>query len=121
MRQRFQVFTFRDPGGNEVFKLMEVGELERRLSGGAIVENGVKLRLDSKHTRSSAGIAQWPMTSLAAGCHPSQVRKFEQDSVDKGVPTRFNARGDAIFESRSHRRNYLRAYGMHDKDACYGD
>lgn len=124
MRMVWREYFFVDPKGKTVSIVMEAGELERRLSGGSITHNGQKMRLKegaNPTIRPRHGIAEWPMRSVGAGCHPKQISKMEADSRKKGVPTRFASNGDAIFESRSHRRNYLRAYGMHDRDGGYGD
>jgi hypothetical protein len=59
----------------------------------------------------------WPLRSDACGCHPSQVAQFESDATRKGVPTEFDKKtGEAIFRDKSHRRNYLKAFGYHDRN-----
>lgn len=55
--------------------------------------------------------------SDAAGCHPSQASEFEADARKRGVPTEFDRNtGVARFRSRKHQRQYLKAYGMINRD-----
>ncbi len=64
----------------------------------------------------------WPIESDAAGVHPDQVNEAIAHAVNKGVPTEFNRQtGNPIFRSRKHRNDFLRAHGMRDCDAGYGD
>ena len=64
----------------------------------------------------------WPMKSDAAGVHPADAPKAEAASAKSGVPTEYDRKtGQAIFRDRNHRRNFLRANGMHDKNGGYGD
>ena len=53
--------------------------------------------------------------------HPSQVAEAEADAKAKGVPTSFLGDGRPVFTSRGHRREYLKAYGVHDNQGGYGD
>jgi predicted nucleic acid-binding Zn ribbon protein len=71
------------------------------------------------HTQHHAG--NWPMKSLAAGVHPSQVNEAVAQSRTLGVPTEFTSGGDAIFTSARHRKRYCEAVGLHANDAGYGD
>lgn len=63
----------------------------------------------------------WPLLSNSMGVLPEQIPEAVQDAKNRGVPTQFDPEGPAIFENRSHRRKFLKAYEAHDKDACYGD
>ena len=112
--------------GERTSIFMTISEMERRSKADmSIVLEGVKWERDlaSEHCgNGSTGCAVWPMKSDAAGVHPGQVNEFRSDSMKKGVPTDFDTEtGQAIFKSRSHRANYLKAYGMHDKSGGYGD
>ena len=49
------------------------------------------------------------------------MKEAQEDSVKKGVPTRFTKDGRPILESRQQRNAYLKAYGFFDQDAGYGD
>lgn len=120
---RLKLFLCEDSERKPVSVWMGEGEFHGKLTElGTLVHEGRLLRwLGTKSRPNTCTAGNWPMTSLGAGCHPKQRKKFEKDSIAKGVPTRFNERGDAVFESRSHRKQYLAAYGMHDRDGCYGD
>lgn len=63
----------------------------------------------------------WPMESIAAGVSPDQVPEFVQFDKQKGVPTQYSRDGNPIFRDRKHRRDYLRAHGIFDRNAGYGD
>lgn len=63
-----------------------------------------------------------PLLSDALAVHPEQIAEAEASAKAKGVPTEFEPEyGRPVFTSRSHRRAYLRAYGMHDNQGGYGD
>jgi hypothetical protein len=74
---------------------------------------------EHKDIRQCAG--NWPMVSDAAGVSPSQIKEAYEASVKAGVPTQFNAEGQAIFHSPRHRREYLRSIGMFDRNAGFSD
>jgi hypothetical protein len=59
--------------------------------------------------------------SDAAGVAPSQVKEATDHSRKIGIPTEFTPDGQAIFTSRSHRKRYLEAVGLFDRNGGYGD
>jgi hypothetical protein len=63
----------------------------------------------------------WPLLSEGAAVHPTQVQEAQDSAARKGVPTEFTKDGRAVFRNRQHRKEYLRAYGFHDRDGGYGD
>jgi len=63
----------------------------------------------------------WPMTSVAAGVAADQAVEAAADASKMGVPTHFNEQGDAVFTSAKHRKDFCRAYGMHDRNGGYSD
>jgi hypothetical protein len=63
----------------------------------------------------------WPILSDALAVHPVDIEEAREDSRIKGVPTDFLPDGRAILESRQHRKQYLKAYGFHDRQGGYGD
>ena len=66
--------------------------------------------------------SNWPMKSDAAGVHPDQIPDARKESSKLGVPTDFDTKtGQAMFTSRSHRANYLKAKGFHDRNGGYSD
>lgn len=66
----------------------------------------------------------WPMVSQAMA-NPNMTeaeRRAEQAHLERaGVPTQYTALNEPILESRTHRKKYMEAMGMHDRDAGYGD
>ncbi len=70
----------------------------------------------------SSSLVGWrKLKSVALAVHPSQVGEAAQDAEARGVPTSFTADGCPVFESRTHRKRYMQAYGYFDRDAGYGD
>lgn len=63
----------------------------------------------------------WPMHSYALGVNPGQRKEAYEHSKEIGVPTQFDRKGDAVFRSRKHRKDYCNAAGYYDRDAGYGD
>lgn len=63
----------------------------------------------------------WPMASEALGCAEDQIAHFTEDAKKRGIPTQFTPDGRPIFTSPGHRRDYLRAYGYHDKNGGYSE
>jgi hypothetical protein len=63
----------------------------------------------------------WPMTCDASGVNPIQREEAMRHAQEIGVPTEFNAEGQAVYTSQRHRKAYLRAIGMYDRNAGYGD
>ena len=62
-----------------------------------------------------------PLASDAMAVHPKQVKEAREDAIKKGVPVDFLEDGRPVFTSRKQRADYLKAYGFHDRDACYSD
>lgn len=91
----------------------EVTEEEFRKNGRGIVQGCPAA------TPSTDG---WPLESDAAGVHPDQVNEAMVHAVSQGVPTEFNPKtGNPIFRSRRHRNDFLKAHGLRDNNAGYGD
>jgi hypothetical protein len=60
----------------------------------------------------------WPILSDTLGVHPEQIEEARQESVDLGVPTDFDSRGNPILVDPDHRHEYAKALGYHDRN-CY--
>lgn len=63
----------------------------------------------------------YPYASSALGVHPDEVKHRMKFDRDMGVPTEYNSEGDPIMRSAAHRRQFCRAYGVHDRNAGYSD
>lgn len=63
----------------------------------------------------------WPMASDAAGVDPSQIKEQMAHDTKEGVPTEYTRSGEPILTSASHRKKYMRAQGLYDRNAGYGD
>lgn len=118
-------YTHRETGDSliRVCSIQEMLDAEGDNDG--ITENGKFYFRDytAEHSRRpSGGCAAWPQRSDAAGAHPSQCKEFSENSAKMGVPTEFDSKtGQAIFTSRSHRAQYLKMAGLHDRNGGYGD
>lgn len=110
--------------GETIRKFMSISEMLKYAADGLSIE-GVwyERNISAEHSKQAkAAGSAWPIKSDAAGVHPSQVDSFQEHSARMGVPTEFDkSTGQAIFRSRGHRANYLKAMGMHDRNGGYGD
>lgn len=86
-----------------------------------VCEDGVIARRDlmAEHTDGRKAVyGKWPLVSVAAGINPKQIKSFQ---ARMGEHHRFDPRtGNAIFESRQHRRKCLQDRGMIDRDSYTG-
>ena len=117
-------YCFTEPDtGHEMQLTMPISEMERQCDGDWIEWQGRRWKRDYQtEIAGPKSCASWPMKSDAAGVHPDQAVKFMKDSSQKGVPTEFDTKtGQAVFTSRTHRSQYLKAMGMHDRNGGYGD
>lgn len=80
-----------------------------------------KPRKSIKLNSSSMVRGKWPLHSDALGCHPSQVADMEREAIKRGVPTKHDNQGRAVFTDRGHRKAYLKAFQFQDNDGGYGD
>ena len=72
-----------------------------------------------KKSMQTAG--NWPMASYAAGVSDSEVPEMRAIDEKAGVPTEYNEEADPVFTSRGHRKRYLKAHELHDRNGGYGD
>jgi len=120
------IYCFRDKKtGETIEKVWSVAEMENSTQedGSFVDNNGVIWQRDhAAELGSIGGCGSWPLKSDAAGVHPSQIKEATENAAKKGVPTNFDSKtGQAIFESRGHRKKYLKAHGLRDRNAGYGD
>jgi hypothetical protein len=111
-------YCYRDPRGGLHEITMTLKEWERRERNGRLRYRGVRLVRDiaAEHGDRLSGGRGWPLLSEAAGVHPNQVSEVREAVRKRGVALDFTRDGRAIFESHAHRRQALRALGMHDKN-----
>lgn len=63
-----------------------------------------------------------PLVSIGAGCHPRQVKAFNEALQRRGiVGARYRPDGAVEFTSRGARKRTLKALGLHDNQGGYGD
>lgn len=63
----------------------------------------------------------WPMKSDAMGCHPSQVKEYQQKLAEKGLQADFTKDGRIILNSPKHRKAIGEAMKFYDKNGGYSD
>jgi len=63
-----------------------------------------------------------PWKSQSCGCHPTQVKQFNEDMKRHGIQCA-HMHNDGTLEctSRKARKNVMKMRGLFDKDAGYGD
>jgi len=63
-----------------------------------------------------------PWKSQSCGCHPSQVKEFNEDMKRAGIQCA-HMHNDGTLEctSRKARRQVMELRELHDRDAGYGD
>ena len=63
----------------------------------------------------------WPLHSEALAYHPKQKAEAERHLANLGVPTEIDKKGRPVLRDRKHRREVMKALGIHDNDGGYGD
>lgn len=73
--------------------------------------------------RYRGSVTHWNgMASDAAGVNPIQIPEMKEALRKAGAPCDFHPRtGQAIFTSRAHRQQVVRAMGLHDRNGGFGD
>lgn len=84
-------------------------------------EGKAKRRIDIEQGGWRSSHAGWPMLDEAAGVPPSAIAENVAFMRASGVPTSFTPDGRVIWTDRNHRKRGLKALGMYDKNAGYGD
>jgi len=120
------IYCFRNKKTGETMEMVwSVAQMEKSMrQDETYVDNeGIVWHRDYASEMGVTGTcSSWPMKSDGAGVHPSQIGDAMKSAAKMGVPTSFDSKtGQAIFESRAHRKKYLKAHGMHDRNAGYGD
>jgi len=112
----------RRDNGEIVERVITVAQMIQ-LGNTLTLEDGVKADRDIPAEMSGvhATPGAWPMESRAAGVNPDQIPQAREYAASLGVPTQFTKTGAAIFTDRQHRAKFLRAHGMFDQQAGYGD
>ena len=63
-----------------------------------------------------------PRQSMSMGCHPDQVKQFNEDLKRHGITcARHTPDGVLEYTSKKARNQAMKHYGAFDKDAGYGD
>jgi hypothetical protein len=86
-----------------------------------IAPNRIEDLLKSRIMLASATPGAWPMRSEALAVHPDEVQMANERNHKAGLATTYDSDGIAIIPTREERRKLLRAEGLHDKHAGYGD
>jgi hypothetical protein len=68
-----------------------------------------------KHTYGSG----WPMKSIAAAVSPDQVQDAMEIDRRAGVPTEYTKHGEPIWRNPGHRKRYLKAHNLYDRNSFF--
>lgn len=85
-----------------------------KLADGCLADRDIS----AEHAGFKTHAGNWPILSEAAGVHPDQVKEATDHARSLGVPTDFTRDGRAKFESSGHRKKFLKAYKMRDRN-CF--
>lgn len=77
--------------------------------------------LAAEHGVFASTPGNWPRTSEAMGCHPSQVAEYRQRASSLGVPTEIKNDGTVVLRDRAHEKKFMKAFGFYHQNAGYGD
>lgn len=107
------------------FTIAEMQKKQRKDGSITVTIKGVRIKafrdMASELTTVATAGTGWPLYSEAAGVQPSQVKEATEHAKKVGCPTEFTKDGRAIFTDRNHRKSYLKAHGLHDRNGGYGD
>ena len=60
-------------------------------------------------------------TSIAMAVLPRQAKEAEAAAFKMGIPTKFNKRGEPVWDGTSHRKRFNEAHRTYDLNGGYGD
>jgi hypothetical protein len=64
----------------------------------------------------------WPLVSDAMGVHPKQIAEAIAHGKKIGAPpTEYTPKGQPIFTSQAHRKEFCERHGFYDRNGGYGD
>lgn len=112
------IYCYTNDKGETVERVYRIGKQPK-----AIYVQGVLHHRDisAEHGGFQDTPGTYPKASFNMGNHPSQRQELASYLEAKGVPTEVNIHGDPVLRSRGHRRDVMKALGMFDRDAGYGD
>lgn len=92
------------------------------LDGREVSEEEFFAALPQFQCGSAEALVGWkPLHSGALCVNPRYIDVARRDAERRKVPTDFDKEGNPVFRTRQHRKEYLRAYGYHDRQGGYGD
>lgn len=62
-----------------------------------------------------------PQPSEGVAVHPDLIQQTKELARYRGVSTDFDKEGRPLFESRAHKKRYLKEFGFVNRDGGYGD
>lgn len=112
------VYAYVNDAGDVIEEIHRIGKAPKR-----VTRKGVKYvrAIAVEHSGFKDTPGNYPMRTDVEGVHPSQAKELSDYLAEKGVPTQVYSDGTVRWESRGHRREYLKARGMIDRDAGYSD
>ena len=88
-----------------------------------IVSDGVVFRRDllAEHGHTFHRPGLWPMISPNLGWPSNAMQTVQERLARFNCPTEFTRTNDPILRDRNHRKRYMEAFGLYDRDAGYSD
>jgi hypothetical protein len=88
-----------------------------------IVHNGVVFRRDllAEHRGTFHRPGLWPMISPNLGWPAGYMPTVRERLEKAGCQTDFTKTNDPILRDRHHRAEYMKVFGLYDRDAGYSD
>lgn len=119
------IYCFEKKSDGEVVELfLEVSEMEAMKVRGSDVnfklDDGelATLHYGEMHCKTSYTPDLWRNhESDSAGVHPDQVEEKMAENARRGISVEYTKDGRAKFTSQAHRRRYMKAYGLVDRNS----
>ncbi len=85
----------------------------------AVFDKTMDLPLDRKpvNKRCKRG---YPIKSVACAVISKNAKKAEAEAAKRGVPTEYTKGGRPILRDAQHRKQFLKAFGLHDRNSYNG-
>lgn len=114
------VYCYTNKSGKTIERIYRIGKAPDtiKVDGSRYARNIAVEHLGFKNTPGN-----WPQVNDVGGlcCHPSERSQLIEYLAGQGVPTHVNKNGDCVLESRTHRKQVMKAMGYFDKSGGYGD
>lgn len=103
---------------SETVYLIDRREVSKADYDKALKELTPRVRIDAEPIARKRGKRAWPIESVAAGVHRNQIHIAKKLDKARGAPpTEYSRAGNPIFTSHYHRKAWLKANRMIDRNS----